>query len=102
MRKKINLNKSLAALLHGAHQNAPSMGMADGVPAMVDGQQPAALSSGEVVVPADVVSLLGDGNTEAGAKVLMSMFAEIRKMKTGTHKQPPMVSEAISKFLGKR
>ena len=44
--------------------------MADRKPAMIDNEQPAALSDGEFVIPADVVSHLGNGNSEAGAKVL--------------------------------
>ena len=47
-----------------------SDGMADKVPANIDGKRPAALSDGEFVIPADVVSHLGNGNSNAGAKVL--------------------------------
>lgn len=59
-------------------------GMADTVPASIDGQAPARLSSGEYVVPADVVSMLGDGNTKAGAQVLRSMVERVRLYKTGS------------------
>ena len=61
--------------------------MADKVPATVDGVQPAALSDGEFVIPADVVSHLGNGNSEAGAKALYAMMEKIRKARTGTKKQ---------------
>ena len=48
--------------------------MADLIPATIDGTQPAALSDGEFVIPADVVSHLGNGNSEAGAEQLYSMM----------------------------
>lgn len=63
-------------------------GMDDDVPAMIDGQQPAALSSGEHVIPADVVSHIGDGNTEAGSSRLDEMINRIRMEKTGNTEQP--------------
>lgn len=62
-------------------------GMADKIPANIDGEQPAALSHGEFVIPADVVSHLGNGNSEAGADKLYQMMSRIRKARTGTEKQ---------------
>lgn len=62
-------------------------GMADKIPANIDGDQPAALSHGEFVIPADVVSHLGNGNSEAGAEKLYQMMARIRKARTGNEKQ---------------
>jgi hypothetical protein len=62
-------------------------GMADEVPAHIDNQRPAALSDGEFVVPADVVSHLGNGNSNAGAKRLYEMMDRIRKARTGNSKQ---------------
>ena len=62
-------------------------GMADKIPAQIDGHQPAALAHGEFVVPADVVSHLGNGNSDAGADVLYKMMDKIRKARTGTKKQ---------------
>ncbi len=61
--------------------------MADEVPATIGGNQPAALSDGEFVVPADVVSHLGNGNSDAGATQLYSMMDRVRKKRTGTTKQ---------------
>ena len=61
--------------------------MADEVPARIDGVQEARLSDGEFVIPADVVSHLGNGNSDAGAKVLEDMMARVRKARTGTTKQ---------------
>jgi len=61
--------------------------MADKIPANIDGVQEAALSDGEFVIPADVVSHLGNGNSDAGAKVLTKMMARVRKVRTGNDKQ---------------
>jgi hypothetical protein len=61
--------------------------MADKIPSSIDGEQPAALSHGEFVIPADVVSHLGNGNSDAGAEKLYEMMARIRKARTGTTKQ---------------
>ena len=62
-------------------------GMSDDVPAMIDGTQKAALSQGEFVIPADVVSHLGNGSSDAGSKQLYGMMDKIRKARTGTKKQ---------------
>jgi hypothetical protein len=61
--------------------------MADKVPARIDGQQEARLSDGEFVIPADVVSHLGNGNSDAGAKLLKEMMSRVRKARTGNNKQ---------------
>ena len=58
--------------------------MADEVPAMIDKEQPAALSDGEYVIPADVVSGLGNGSSDAGAEKLFAMMDRVRKARTGT------------------
>ena len=58
-------------------------GMADKVPARIDSGQEARLSDGEFVIPADVVSHLGNGNSEAGAKQLYEMMSRTRKTRTG-------------------
>lgn len=57
-------------------------GLADMVPATIEGEQPAALSEGEFVFPADVVSMLGDGSTEAGSRILTKLIDKIRVLKT--------------------
>lgn len=71
----------------GMYLGGPTDGMADKVPASINGNQPAALSDGEFVIPADVVSHLGNGNSEAGAQTLQAMMARIRKERTGNPKQ---------------
>ena len=62
-------------------------GMADEVPASINGQQEARLSDGEFVIPADVVSHLGNGNSDAGAKQLHGMMDNVRMERTGNPKQ---------------
>jgi hypothetical protein len=75
----------------GRMLKGPGDGMSDDIPATISGKQPARLADGEFVVPADVVSHLGNGSTDAGAKKLYSMMAKIRKARTGKKKQAPAV-----------
>lgn len=77
----------LMALRGGGYLDGATDGMADMINASIEGEQPAALSDGEFVVPADVVSHLGNGNSDAGADVLYGMMANIRKARTGNTKQ---------------
>jgi hypothetical protein len=69
----------------------PGDGMSDNIPAVIGGKQPARLADGEFVVPADVVSHLGNGSTDAGAKQLYKMMDRIREARTGKKKQAPAV-----------
>lgn len=62
-------------------------GMSDSIPATINGKQEARLADGEFVIPADVVSHLGNGSSKAGAKRLYSMMDKVRKARTGTPKQ---------------
>ena len=62
-------------------------GMADKLNTSIDNTQAAKLSHGEFVIPADVVSHLGNGNSDAGAEKLYQMMARIRKARTGNPKQ---------------
>lgn len=65
----------------------PGDGMSDNIPATIGSKQPARLADGEFVVSADVVSGLGNGSTEAGAKKLYKMMDRVRQARTGTKKQ---------------
>jgi hypothetical protein len=65
----------------------PGDGMSDDIPARIGRKQEARLADGEFVVPADVVSHLGNGSTDAGAKTLYAMMNKVRKARTGTKKQ---------------
>jgi hypothetical protein len=74
-------------------------GMADKIAATIDGTQPAKLSGGEFVIPADVVSHLGNGNSDAGAKQLHEFLSRVRKARTGSTKQGRQINP--SKFMPK-
>lgn len=87
----------IAQLKEGKYLNGASDGMADKVPANIDGVQEARLSDGEFVIPADVVSHLGNGNSDAGAKVLKDMMSRVRKVRTGNDKQGKEIDP--NKFL---
>jgi hypothetical protein len=77
----------------------PGDGMSDDIVANIAGKQPARLADGEFVVPADVVSHLGNGSTDAGAKHLYKMMDRIRKARTGNPKQGKRINP--DKFLPK-
>jgi len=67
----------------------PGDGMSDDIPAVIKGAKPqrAALADGEFVIPADVVSHLGNGSTDAGAKRLYGMMDKVRQARTGRKAQ---------------
>lgn len=65
----------------------PGDGMSDNIPATISNKRPARLADGEFVVPADVVSHLGNGSTDAGAKQLYSMMDKVRSARTGRKAQ---------------
>jgi hypothetical protein len=75
----------------GRMLKGPGDGMSDSIPASIGNKQPARLADGEFVVPADVVSHLGNGSTDAGARKLYSMMDKIRKARTGKKRQAPAV-----------
>jgi hypothetical protein len=89
----------IAALKQGTYLRGETDGMTDELRTTIDGKQPAALSHGEFVIPADVVSHLGNGNSDAGAKKLYEMMAKIRKARTGTEKQGKQINP--NKYLPK-
>jgi hypothetical protein len=68
----------------GGYLDGAGDGMSDSIPATIEGKQPARLADGEFVIPADVVSHLGNGSTKAGSKRLYAMLDKVRKARTGT------------------
>ena len=76
----------------GYYLGGPTDGMADNVPATIDGAEPARLSDGEFVIPADVVSHLGNGNSEAGSEQLYSMMDRVRQERTGSTRQGAQIN----------
>ena len=71
----------------GRMLKGPGDGMSDNIPATIAGKQPARLANEEFVVPADVVSHLGNGSSDAGAKQLYKMMDRVRQARTGQKKQ---------------
>lgn len=71
----------------GRYLRGKTDGMADEIETSIDEEQPALLSHGEFVIPADVVSHLGNGNSEAGAEKLYEMMDRVRMARTGTKEQ---------------
>lgn len=82
----------IAGLKDGKYLNGATDGMGDKIRTTIEGKQPAALSHGEFVVPADVVSHLGNGNSEAGAKKLYEMMDKVRQARTGTRQQGKQIN----------
>jgi hypothetical protein len=76
----------------GRMLKGPGDGMSDSIPATIGRKQPARLADGEFVVPADVVSHLGNGSTDAGAKKLYAMMDKVRKARTGNKKQGKQIN----------
>lgn len=85
-------------LAKGRYLRGGTDGMSDKIPSSIDGVQPAALSHGEFVIPADVVSHLGNGNSDAGADQLYKMMDRVRKDRTGTTKQGKKINP--DQYLG--
>jgi hypothetical protein len=67
-------------------------GMSDDIKATINGNQEARLADGEFVVPADVVSHLGNGSSKAGAKQLYSMMDKVRTARTGRKSQGKQIN----------
>jgi len=62
----------------------PGDGVSDSIPATIGNKRPARLADGEFVVPARIVSELGNGSTEAGARKLYAMMDRVQKARRGT------------------
>jgi hypothetical protein len=71
----------------------PGDGMDDLIPATIEGEQDVLLSDGEFIVPADVVSGLGNGSSDAGARALEEMMSRVRTSRNGSSEQPPQVPQ---------
>ena len=76
----------------GKFLRGPGDGMSDDIKANINGEQEARLADGEFVIPADVVSHIGNGSSEAGADRLYKMMADIRKARTGKTRQAPEIN----------
>jgi hypothetical protein len=97
-----NLNKGLFGLGYAAGGTARFLsgggdGMSDSIPARIEGKQEARLADGEFVIPADVVSHLGNGSSKAGAKQLYTMMDKVRSARTGRKSQGKQINP--SKYM---
>jgi hypothetical protein len=90
----------IATLLQPKRVQGPGNGMSDSVPAQMPNGQPAALSDGEYVLPAQVVSALGNGSTEAGARLLDEFCKRVYQSQTGKSQQmQPLSLQQLVKGL---
>lgn len=78
----------------GRMLKGPGDGMSDNIPGVIANKRPARLADGEFVVPADVVSHLGNGSTDAGARQLYAMMDRVRQKRTGTKRQGRQINPA--------
>jgi len=86
-RLNLNMNTGLRLLNEGGYlETGMGDGVSDEIPASLDGEQDVMLSENEFVIPADVVSGLGNGSSDAGAEQLYAMMDRVRKARTGTEK----------------
>ena len=76
----------------------PGDGISDSIPATIGRKQPARLADGEFVVPARIVSEIGNGSTEAGARKLYAMMDRVQKARGKTLKNVAANSRA-DKYL---
>ena len=92
----------IANLSQGRYLGGTTDGQADRVPARIDNGQEARLSDGEFVLPADLVALLGNGNSNAGAKKLHEFMDRVRKQGTGKETQQKNIDagKELSMLLG--
>ena len=80
------------AQTEGLIQGKGLSGMADDIPGRIGAEEKIAVSQDEFIVPADVVSALGDGSSDAGSNALYDMMDRVRQAKTGGTTQPPMIN----------
>ena len=87
-------DSGLRLLAEGGYLDGGNVGdgMSDDIPATINGNEPAALADGEFVVPADVVSHLGNGSSNAGSRKLYEMMNEVRRARTGNEKQGKQIN----------
>jgi hypothetical protein len=82
--------------LTGGRVRGAGGGMDDLIPGDIEGRQRVRLADGEFVIPADVVSGLGDGSTDHGVRRLHEMMNSVRKQRTGKEAQPKSIGGKIN------
>lgn len=83
------------AQTEGLIQGTGNGGMDDDLRGKLGARETIAVSQDEFIVPADVVSMLGDGSSDAGSEKLYRMMDDVRKEKTGTTKQAAMINDSV-------
>ena len=94
LREQILQSLVPGAQTEGQIQGDGNGGMDDDLFGRIGNQERIAVSQDEFIVPADVVSMLGDGSSDAGSKELYAMMDRVRREKTGTTKQAPRLANA--------
>jgi hypothetical protein len=89
----LNVNTG-TSMARGGYLDGQGDGMSDSIPATIEGKQPARLADGEFVIPADVVSHIGNGSSKAGSKRLYAMLDKVRHARTGNKKQGKEINPA--------
>jgi len=92
--REMVLNPDGTKQTEGLITGVGNSGMADDLLGSIGNKEKIAVSQDEFIVPADVVSGLGDGSSDAGSKELYAMMDRVRKKRTGTTKQPAMLANA--------
>ena len=82
------------AQTQGLIEGVGNGGMDDDIMGTIGNKEKIAVSQDEFIVPADVVSMLGDGSSDAGSKQLYDMMDRVRQEKTGTTEQAPKLANA--------
>jgi hypothetical protein len=92
--REMVLNPDGTKQTEGLITGVGNSGMADDLLGSIGNKEKIAVSQDEFIVPADVVSGLGDGSSDAGSKELYAMMDRVRQKRTGTTKQPAMLANA--------
>ena len=92
--REMVLNPDRTKQTEGLIAGMGNSGMADDLLGSIGNKEKIAVSQDEFIVPADVVSGLGDGSSDAGSKELYAMMDRVRQKRTGTTKQPAMLANA--------
>jgi hypothetical protein len=95
VKNAIQSNPQTEGLIQGNNRG----GMEDDIGGMIGKNQPVGLSQGEFIIPADVVSMIGDGDTNSGAKELENMMNAVRTEKYGTKKQAEPLDRNIKDMV---
>jgi len=93
VRQAVLQNIIPGAQTQGMIQGNNQGGMDDDINGLIGATQPVAVSQDEYIIPADVVSDLGDGSSDAGAKKLDQLLDRVRMAKTGTTKQASPIKD---------